>query len=200
MSNPLNAPKEGFDVNQLFEHEICWRERYVWLKENGYLLRPRYNPEWVPSWKNTKKWWLTCEDGQILNVRKILITPRETTTKTHRSYFQVQHILMDATRISDGTHVMLKVLDASNESEMEFYKFFSEEPQKSDLRNHSIPYHGFLKIPETEEVMVALPILFHWDEPDFETIGEVIDFFRQIFEVCILELLFLFCADTCAGP
>lgn len=66
---------------------------------------------------------------------------------------------------------MSKVLDVSDRSEMEFYQYFSEELQKSDIRSRSIPFYSFLKIPETEGVIVALPFLFHWDEPCFEIIG-----------------------------
>jgi hypothetical protein len=55
----------------LDEFEVYWRDRYVWLKQSGYLLRPRYAPEWVPSWRGTDKSWLDCEDGQVSEVRSI---------------------------------------------------------------------------------------------------------------------------------
>jgi hypothetical protein len=29
-----------------------------------------------------------------------------------------------------------------------------------------------------------MPLLTHWEEPAFETVGEVLEFFRQILEVC----------------
>lgn len=52
----------------LDEDETYWRDRYLWLKERGYLLRPRYHPDWAASWKaNKKKDWI-CEDGQIIDV------------------------------------------------------------------------------------------------------------------------------------
>jgi hypothetical protein len=54
---------------KLSEFEGYWRDHYVWLKQSGYLLRPRYSPEWVPSWRGTKKSWIDCEDGQIGDVR-----------------------------------------------------------------------------------------------------------------------------------
>jgi hypothetical protein len=44
--------------------EPWWRDHYLWLKEAGYLLRPRYEPGWIPSWVGTKKIWYNCEDGQ----------------------------------------------------------------------------------------------------------------------------------------
>jgi hypothetical protein len=45
--------------------EMWWRDHYQWLKERGYLLRPRYDPAWVPSWLGTKKIWYKCEDGTV---------------------------------------------------------------------------------------------------------------------------------------
>jgi hypothetical protein len=74
MSN-LDAPEEEMTTIQrdrkamaeyrLYSDELYWRDRYVSFKARGYLLRPRYNPEWVASWKGTNKNWLECEDGLI---------------------------------------------------------------------------------------------------------------------------------------
>lgn len=48
----------------LSEPEIFWRDHQLWLEEHGYMLRPRYRPDWVPSWKGSRKQWQRCEDGQ----------------------------------------------------------------------------------------------------------------------------------------
>jgi hypothetical protein len=53
----------------LFTGESWWRDHFEWLKESGYLLRPRYDPAWVPSWVGTKKDWYKCEDGMVAWVR-----------------------------------------------------------------------------------------------------------------------------------
>lgn len=45
--------------------ETWWRDHQKWLEEQGYMLRPRYRPGWTPSWRATKKLWLTCEDAQM---------------------------------------------------------------------------------------------------------------------------------------
>jgi hypothetical protein len=50
--------------------EIWWRRQYEWLKVRGYLLRPRYAPDWVPSWEGSKRHASDCEDGRILHVRR----------------------------------------------------------------------------------------------------------------------------------
>lgn len=48
--------------------ERFWRGQYRWLKSVGYQLRPRFDPDWVPSWYDTSKSRYTSEDGQTLNV------------------------------------------------------------------------------------------------------------------------------------
>ena len=49
--------------SQLSEPELWWSRHYTWLKDNGYILRPRYAPDWTPSWKTTKESWVFCEDS-----------------------------------------------------------------------------------------------------------------------------------------
>lgn len=56
------------DVGKLSEPELWWSKHYIWLKDSGYILRPRYAPDWTPSWKGTKKSWLMCEDSQVAKV------------------------------------------------------------------------------------------------------------------------------------
>ncbi|KAF8500106.1 hypothetical protein JB92DRAFT_897848 [Gautieria morchelliformis] len=46
--------------------EIFWADQYRWLKSQGYLLRPRYHPNWIPTWKRTKKYVTDCEDSHPL--------------------------------------------------------------------------------------------------------------------------------------
>lgn len=58
-------PKPG----ALSVDEIWWRRQYEWLKVRGYLLRPRYALDWVPSWEGSKRHPLDCEDGRVLHVR-----------------------------------------------------------------------------------------------------------------------------------
>jgi hypothetical protein len=73
----LRAQKElatfGTDVKRspgaLSTQEIWWCQQYQWLKGQGYLLRPRYAPDWVPSWEASNRDPLACEDGQVMRVR-----------------------------------------------------------------------------------------------------------------------------------
>ena len=59
--------------SQLSEPELWWSRHYTWLKDNGYILRPRYAPDWTPSWKRTKKSWFVCEDSHVAPVCIILL-------------------------------------------------------------------------------------------------------------------------------
>jgi hypothetical protein len=60
--------EDGFDPAVLGSYEAWWRDQQVWLKERGYILRPRYRADWVPSWKGNKKVWTRCEDSKVFPV------------------------------------------------------------------------------------------------------------------------------------
>jgi hypothetical protein len=34
----------------LLPAERFWRDHQPWLEERGYMLRPRFHPNWKPSW------------------------------------------------------------------------------------------------------------------------------------------------------
>ena len=44
----------------LFEAE--WRDLYFFLESHGYRLRPRYHPDWEPSWKRKNIEFYEAED------------------------------------------------------------------------------------------------------------------------------------------
>ena len=61
--------RPDYEGGALDEKEIFWRDHQKWLQERGYMLRPRYRPGWVPSWKGKPDlFWLSCEDGQLRTV------------------------------------------------------------------------------------------------------------------------------------
>lgn len=43
--------------------ERIWHDRYHFLLQKGFELRPRYRPGWTPSWLNTKGELFLCEDS-----------------------------------------------------------------------------------------------------------------------------------------
>jgi len=147
---------------QLSDAELMWRDRQPWLEEHGYMLRPRYRPDWKPSWEGTNKSDSLCEDGRRL------LHP---------------HIL-DATRMSDGTVVTLKKIDNSvHQYEVEIAQMFRQEPAKSDPRNHCVQIIEVLQDPKEEGAsIIVMPFLKTYDEPRFQTVGEAVEFFRQTLE------------------
>ena len=74
---PVNAtladfPDESGNMREgkLHSNEHFWRDHQPWLQESGYLLRPRYHPDWVASWiRDKNKDPLRCEDAIENTVR-----------------------------------------------------------------------------------------------------------------------------------
>jgi hypothetical protein len=54
------------DFSTLEEAEIYWRDRYDWLLEHGYRLRPRYQPDWVPSWKKETDLFASLQEDSYM--------------------------------------------------------------------------------------------------------------------------------------
>lgn len=65
----IQRDKTAMAEHRLYSDELYWRDRYHFFKDRGYLLRPRYHPDWVASWKGTNKNWLECEDGLVGEVK-----------------------------------------------------------------------------------------------------------------------------------
>ena len=91
----------------------------------------------------------------------------------------------DAIRISDGKIVALKkVNEHVHPHETDIAQFFSVEPLASDPTNHCIPIYEVLRNPNDQEhVLLVMPFLRKFDNPRFDTFGEAVECFRQIFEV-----------------
>ncbi|KZT63088.1 hypothetical protein DAEQUDRAFT_815840 [Daedalea quercina L-15889] len=161
-SGPTLAEPKGPSKGELKAEEYWWRDRQKWLEKQDYMLRSRYKPDWVPSWKAVHKPYWKCEDGQAI---------------------MVPHLL-DATRISDGEPVILKrILTTEHPYEVEIARFLSSEPLASDSRNHCVRLYDVLDVPnEDNTVILVLPLLRRYDSPPFELVSEALDLFNQLFE------------------
>ena len=97
---------------------------------------------------------------------------------------------MDAKSTSDGTRVMLKRVRVSEHpTEVEITRHLSSIVDKT---NHSPLLKEVLTIPNEDDLRILVfPLLRRFDDPEFDTIGETVEFFRQIIEVSatIIELL-----------
>ena len=67
-STPYIEPTER-QAGTLVMTEHWWRDRYNDIEKQGYRLRPRYQPQWEPSWLKTGKDFYSAEDGQATIVR-----------------------------------------------------------------------------------------------------------------------------------
>ncbi|KAI0081936.1 hypothetical protein K474DRAFT_1768164 [Panus rudis PR-1116 ss-1] len=154
-----DIPPGGFRPTEVF-----WRDHQQWLEQKGYMLRPRYHPGWVPSWEKqrSKKSPYSFEDAQeSLNAD-----------------------LLDAIRMSDNEVVMLKKVSVERHPyEVEIGRSFSSEPLVSHPKNHCASLLDVLQVPDdSDKVILVMPLLANYDSPRFKTIGEAVEFFRQIIE------------------
>ncbi|KAJ7782476.1 kinase-like domain-containing protein [Mycena maculata] len=150
------------DFGGLSESETFWRDHQPWLEECGYMLRPRYRPGWVRSWEGTNKDPWHCTDGPP--GRFLLV--------------------LDAVRIRDKTDVCLKRIDTGKHKlECEIGTFFSSGSLADDPENHCVPILETLQFPDDEKITIlVMPLLRKYSDPRFDTFGEAVDFFGQIFE------------------
>jgi hypothetical protein len=164
--------------------EMFWTKLQPWLADQGYVIRARFRPGWKASWLGTKTWWYDCEDGQvsIVSARNIQSIPAPTSQQNGH--------LMDAVRDSDKRHVILKrSRPSSHPQEVEIGRFLSSGGLLDARENHSVPIYDVLQPPGEEDLnLIVMPLLRPFNDPPFETIGETVDFFAQIFEVRSVSL------------
>lgn len=95
---------------------------------------------------------------------------------------QLRANLIDATRMSDGRLVFIKVVD-TNGKEMEISTFFSQHPQRDDPRNHCVPIlDTFADNNDPAMSYIIMPYLRLSDDPPFLFVDDAFDFVDQIME------------------
>ncbi|KAF7319142.1 Protein kinase domain-containing protein [Mycena chlorophos] len=148
-----HSPKEAF-----------WFQRRLFLETAGYRLRPKFHLGFVGS-------------------KAPSIDSRHNLGDDHAAQHPLKHI-MDADRIHDGQQVMLKwVSKTTHPYEVDIATLFSTPEKAKHPRNHCIPILDILQDPHDEDKqIIVMPRLIRFDEPIFDTVGEVVDCFRQIFE------------------
>jgi hypothetical protein len=178
----LNLPKDYMpDPGVLHKGEAFWRDRQPWLRERGYELRARYQPDWKPSWQVNGLRPKDCEDGLQNKVCEYVryVTPLLTFI-CQRTY------LVDAVRVEDQSTVILKRLTRKySPYEVEIGQYLSSGSLRADPRNHCVPFIDVLEVPEDEAtVIIVMPFLRPFDDPPFSTVGEVMECLGQLLEVC----------------
>ena len=64
-------------------------------------------------------------------------------------------------------------------------------------RHHDTRDNDVLDVPGTDILLLVMPVLTQFDEPSFETVGEVLECFRQVFEVRGTIVLAMTSNDLC---
>lgn len=63
-------------------------------------------------------------------------------------------------------------------------QFFQTPELQNDPQNHCVPVFDVLPVPDNkDEVIIAQLLLRPWDNPPFDSVNEVMDFFKQVIEV-----------------
>ncbi|KAF8682413.1 Protein kinase domain [Rhizoctonia solani] len=144
--------------------EERWVSFQPYLLSKGYRLRPRYHPHWVPSWKASGLRASSCEDSIDSMPLRVL----------------------DAIRVRDETQVMIKTLiprQGEGEDELAILQHFSSPLLRNEPANHVVPCLDTFPIPGVEHGhFVVMPLLRQYDDIAFQSVSEVHDFLRQIFE------------------
>ncbi|CAE6412349.1 unnamed protein product [Rhizoctonia solani] len=144
--------------------EERWVSFQPHLLSKGYLLRPRYHPDWIPSWKTTGLRAEYCEDSIDCMPLRVL----------------------DAMRVEDERQVMIKMLiprQGEGENEMPILQLFSSDLLKGDPANHVVPCLDTFPIPGDElGHFIVMPLLGQYDEIPFKRIPEIHDLLKQLFE------------------
>ncbi|KAG5640937.1 hypothetical protein DXG03_006599 [Asterophora parasitica] len=90
---------------------------------------------------------------------------------------------MDAQDLRTGRRVCIK--RANNKSqEIEIGRYLSSEDSPRHPKNHCPPVLDSFHDPDDPETRyIVMPLLRPFDDPDFEVVGEVVDFVTQLLEV-----------------
>ncbi|KAI0645026.1 kinase-like domain-containing protein [Trametes meyenii] len=141
----------------LLPTEIPWKDRYEYLQERGYKLRPRYHPKWRPSWMGTKIAPNFCEDSiKIINFR-----------------------IMDATRISDGMRVAIKSV-AKEGPDVPISRLVSS---LGGSDHHCVSVLEVLYDPVADgRSLLIMPYLRPYNDPELQMVGDVVNFVSQMLE------------------
>ncbi|KAJ7116545.1 hypothetical protein C8R44DRAFT_584652, partial [Mycena epipterygia] len=93
--------------------------------------------------------------------------------------------IIDATRISGGSYVVIKRSDPLDYPDpSSSFLEFSSEPLASDSKNHCIRLIETLRVLDagSEEQLIVMLLLSGWVHLPFSTIGEAVELFHQVFE------------------
>ncbi|KAK0491842.1 hypothetical protein EDD18DRAFT_1290915 [Armillaria luteobubalina] len=104
---------------------------------------------------------------------------------SEESVVNMSALIIDATRTEDDKLVALKKISKMDfPFELGLGTFLSSSPLSDNPRNHCVPVYEVLQSPHDPDVqLIVMPRLREAHTPSFDTVGEFVDAFQQIFEV-----------------
>jgi len=153
--------KEFDGFGALMHDEKRWRDRYFYLKDGGYTLRPRYHPKWKPSWLGTGLDPDLFEDCAN----------------------SLEGEVLDAVRTVDNHRVSIKIVSNASQ-EIKIACLLSTKELLPDPRNHCVPVLDVLPDPlSPSHSLLIMPYLRPFYDPAFEVVEDIMDFIQQTLEL-----------------
>ncbi|SJL11183.1 uncharacterized protein ARMOST_14586 [Armillaria ostoyae] len=149
-------PTNKYGVSdEICPHEVIWRGYYNFLLERGYQLRPRYHPDWIPSWKPGKE--VKAEDWFCLPGRAVV---------------------NDAFALKTNSKVVLKLIYPE---ELPILRILNSPALRSLPNNRAVPILDEIHLEDDpdQRLIIVMPFLCWFFSPGFETLHQVLDAFRQ---------------------
>ncbi|KAF7323793.1 Protein kinase domain-containing protein [Mycena kentingensis (nom. inval.)] len=157
---PESFTQDKYPALGRLDGEMFWVHLYPFLLERGYQLRPRYSPDWVPSWSGIFGNMDRVEDGIYLTVRAKVI---------------------DAVRLSDGQRVVLKRTKQASR-ELQILCFLNDPRRREDHRNRTIALLDTIPLPDSDGALAVLPYGREFDSPPFHCRSEFVEAMSQFLE------------------
>uniref|UniRef100_A0A8H7Y0M7 Protein kinase domain-containing protein n=1 Tax=Psilocybe cubensis TaxID=181762 RepID=A0A8H7Y0M7_PSICU len=142
--------------------EMLWRDRYGYLFQRGYQIRPRYSPNWSPTWLGNGRHHHSGEDHIM----------------------QILPQVLDGIRRQDGLVVCIKMIqDRRKLRQVAIVEYFSTRRLLEDSRNHIVPFYDSFGDSFSPHIQfMVTPVLRRFDDPPFLMACEVVDFVSQVLE------------------
>ncbi|KAJ6489430.1 hypothetical protein DFH09DRAFT_948109 [Mycena vulgaris] len=143
------------------EWEYFWVKTQPFLLSVGYRLRPRYEPDWIPSWTiatNQPDKYVYEDSLRILLACNAL----------------------DAITVDDGKKVVLKRVKTDS-TEVKIIKLLSKS---SDPQNHTIPLLKVIALPppHNSSTILVMPHTRRFHHPPFHCRAEFVEAMQQFSE------------------
>ncbi|KAJ7102602.1 hypothetical protein B0H15DRAFT_876211 [Mycena belliarum] len=150
----------------LREREKWWVEHQPFLLSHGYALRPRYDPNWIPTWE--------------LPGNEALLPSRFEDSLP----IPIPGNVLDARRVADQYKVVLKLVSSSSEKANTWYLGEYLPEMEPDQRNRCVPLLEFIELRDDKKYIgiLVLPFLRIFDDPPFGRVSEVAEAVGQFLQ------------------